>query len=131
MRPGLKPTSPDFYGNVAELALYGWKAADAAAVLLAPEISSVEWKGSKVKLAWGAAQNATGYRIERKRNDGEWETVSTVNGTEYTDTSIANPTKGTYTYRIASVDGGASVAYTLDVVPTGTPSSHGFAIFVQ
>ena len=62
---------------------------------------------------------------------GVTEPVATVTGTEYTDTSIASPTKGTYTYRIASIDGSASVAYTLDVVLTGTPSSHGFAIFVQ
>ena len=121
----------EFYGNVRELKLYGWKAADAAAILLAPEISSVQWKGSAVKIAWSAAQNATSYRIERKRDNGAWETVSTVNGTKYTDTSIASPTKGTYTYRIASVDGSAFVAYTLDVVPTGTPGPHGFSIFVQ
>lgn len=121
----------EFFGNVRELKLYGWKAADAAAVLLAPEISSVEWKGTKVKLAWSAAQNATGYRIERKSNDGAWETVSTVTGTEYTDASIPRPTKDTYTYRIASIGGNDSVAYTLSVVPTGTPSSHGLAIFIQ
>lgn len=121
----------EFYGNVRELKLYGWRAADAAAVLLAPEISSVEWKGSKVKLAWAAAQNATSYRIERKRNDAAWETVATVTGTEYTDASITRPTKDTYTYRIASIDGNASVAYTLAVVPTGTPSSRGLAIIFR
>ena len=100
-------------------------------MLLAPEISSVEWKGSKVKLAWAAAQNATSYRIERKRNDAAWETVATVTGTEYTDASITRPTKDTYTYRIASIDGNASVAYTLAVVPTGTPSSRGLAIIFR
>ena len=121
----------EFYGNVRELKLYGWNASDAAAVLLAPEISSVEWKGSKVKLAWAAAQNATSYRIERKRNDAAWETVATVTGTEYTDASITRPTKDTYTYRIASIDGNASVAYTLAVVPTGTPSSRGLAIIFR
>jgi hypothetical protein len=119
-----------FYGNVAELQLFGYPAA-ALDVLLAPEISSVEWKGSKVKLAWAAAQNATGYRIERKSNDGAWETVATVTATEYTDASIARPTKGTYTYRIASIGGNDSVAYTLSVVPTGTPSSHGLAIIFR
>ena len=118
----------EFYGNVRELKLYGWNAAGAAAVLLAPEISSVQWKGSEVKLAWSAAHNATGYRIERKRDNGAWETVSTVTATEYTDASIARPTKGTYAYRIASIDGSASVAYTLGVVPTGTPSPRGFVM---
>jgi len=127
----MKPNNDDFYGNVAELALYGWNAANAAAVLLAPEISSVQWEGPEVKLEWSVAQNATSYCIERKRNDGAWESVSTVTGTEYTDTSIARPTKGTYTYRIASIDGSASVAYTLSVVPTGTPSSRGLAIIFR
>jgi hypothetical protein len=117
----------DFYGNCAELQLFGYPAA-ALEVLLAPEISSVQWKGSEVKLAWSAAQNATGYRIERKRDNGAWETVSTVTATEYTDASIARPTKGTYAYRIASIDGSASVAYTLGVVPTGTPSPRGFVM---
>ena len=119
-----------FYGNVAELQLFGYPAA-ALDVLLAPEISSVQWKGSKVKLAWAAAQNATGYRIERKSNDGAWETVATVTGTEYTDASMSKPTKGTYTYRIASIGENAAVAYTLAVAPTGTPSPHGLAIFIQ
>jgi hypothetical protein len=91
----------------------------------------VQWKGAKVKLAWSAAQNATSYRIERKRNDGAWETVSTVTGTEYTDASISKPTNGTYTYRIASVDGNSSVAYTLDVVPTGTPTPRGLVIIFK
>ena len=117
----------DFYGNCAELQLFGYPAA-ALEVLLAPEISSVQWMGSEVKLAWSAAQNATGYRIERKRDNGAWETVSTVTATEYTDASIARPTKGTYAYRIASIDGSASVAYTLGVVPTGTPSPRGFVM---
>ena len=116
-----------FYGNCAELQLFGYPAA-ALDVLIAPEISSVQWKGPKVKLAWSAAQNATSYRIERKRDDGAWETVATVTGTEYTDASIARPTKGTYEYRIASIDGNSSVAYSLGVVPTGTPSSPGLAI---
>jgi len=120
----------NFYGNVAELQLFGYPAA-ALDVLLAPEISSVEWKGSKVKLAWAAAQNATGYRIERKSNDGAWETVATVTGTEYTDASMSRPTKDTYTYRIASIGGNDSVAYTLSVVPTGTPSSRGLAIIFR
>jgi len=121
----------EFYGNVRELKLYGWRAADAAAVLLAPEISSVQWKGSKVRLAWAAAQNATGYRIERKWNDGAWEEVATVEGTEYADSSMAHPTIGAYSYRIASLDGNSSVAYTLDVVPTGTPSPRGLMVVFQ
>lgn len=119
-----------FYGNVAELKLYGYPAA-ALDVLLAPEISSVEWKGSKVKLAWAAAQNATSYRIERKKDDGAWEIVATVDGTAYDDNTIPKPTQGTYAYRIASLGGSDSFAYTLDVAPTGTPSPRGLAVIVR
>ena len=79
----------DFCGNMIEVEFYGqtWAEATGKAPAAAPQ-----------NLALAVDD------VERKRNDGAWETVSTVTGTEYTDASITRPTKGTYTYRIASID---------------------------
>ena len=82
-------------------------------------------------MACAAAQNATSYRIERRKVGGAWEVVATVDGTTYDDTTITHPTKGSYSYRIASLDGNSSVAYTLDFVPTGTPSPRGLVIIFK
>lgn len=127
----MKPTSPDFYGNVAELALYGYTLASSQSVLLAPEDLAAEWHGTRAVVTWTASPNAASYRIERKWNDGAWETVSTVTGTEYTDASISKPTNGTYTYRIASIGENDTAAYTLGAVPTGTPSQRGLMVIFQ
>ena len=117
----MKPNNGDFYGNVAELALYGWNAAKAAEVLLAPEISSVQWKGPRVELTWEAAQNAAAYTVERRTDGGAWEPIASgLTATAYTDGSVTSA-KHTYVYRVSSVKGD-TVAYTADLVPTGTPT---------
>ncbi len=54
----MKPNDNDFYGNVAELALFGYSESQAQSVLLAPENLAAEWSGSKAELTWTASANA-------------------------------------------------------------------------
>lgn len=108
-----------FYGNVAELKLFGYPAS-ALDVLLAPE-ATAQWKGPRVELTWAAAQNAETYTVERRTDGGAWEPIASgLTATAYTDGSVTSP-KHTYVYRVSSVKGD-TVAYTADLVPTGTPT---------
>ena len=72
----MKPNDGDFYGNVAELALYGYTLASSQSVLLAPENAVAAWRRSKVALTWTASPNAASYRVERKADGGAWTLAS-------------------------------------------------------
>lgn len=128
----MKPNDGDFYGNVAELALYGYTLASSQSVLLAPEDLAAEWHGARAVITWTASPNAASYKVERSSDGGATWTVLAegIADTTYTD----RPTKATsisYIYRVASVDGNGGLAYTVSVTPTGTPSPSGMAIILR
>ena len=128
----MKPTSPDFYGNVAELKLYGYPQSNVASVLLAPEDLAAEWHGTRAVITWAASPNAASYKIERSSDGGAtWPVLAEgIADTTYTD----RPTKATsisYIYRVASVDGNGGLAYTISITPTGTPAAPGLSIFLR
>ena len=127
----MKPTSPDFYGNVAELKLYGYPQSNVASVLLAPENAAAEWHGARAVITWTASPNAASYQVERKADGGEWSVVAQgISGQQYTDYP-ERPTKVGYIYRVASVDGNDGLAYTISITPTGTPAAPGLAITIR
>lgn len=127
----MKPNDDDFYGNVAELALYGYTLASSQSVLLAPENAAAEWRGSKAVIAWTASPNAASYQVERKADGGDWTVVAQgLAEQQYVDRP-ERPTKVGYIYRVASVDGNGGLAYTVSVTPTGTPSPSGMAIILR
>ena len=127
----MKPTSPDFYGNVAELKLYGYPQSSVASVLLAPENAAAAWRRSKVALTWTASPNAASYRVERKADGGAWTLAAEgLTAPAYTDYP-ERPTKVVYTYRVASVDGNGDLAYTVDLTPSGTPVAPALAVIIQ
>ena len=118
----MKPTSSEFYGNVAELKLYGYPQSNVASVLLAPENAAAEWHGTRAVITWAASPNAASYKVERSTDGGAWEPIAaSLTETAYTDNGVTSA-KHTYTYRVASVDGSGQTAYTADLVPTGTPT---------
>ena len=128
----MKPTSSDFYGNVAELKLYGYPQSNVASVLLAPEDLAAEWHGTRAVITWAASLNAASYKVERSSDGGATWTVLAegIADTTYTD----RPTKATsisYIYRVASVDGNSGLAYTISITPTGTPAAPGLSIFFR
>ena len=128
----MKPNDGDFYGNVAELALYGYTLESSQSVLLAPEDLAAEWHGTRAVVTWTASPNAVSYKVERSSDGGATWTVL-VDG--ITDTTYADrPTKATsisYIYRVASVDGNGGLAYTISITPTGTPAAPGLSIFFR
>ena len=132
-RTGLEgQRTDDFFGNVRELKLYGYRASNATSVLLAPENAAAEWRGSKAVIAWTASPNAASYQVERSSDGGATWTVaaSEIADVTYSDRP-AKPTTTDYIYRVASVDGNGGLAYTVYVTPTGTPSPSGMAIILR
>ena len=128
----MKPNDGDFYGNVAELALYGYTLASSQSVLLAPEDLAAEWHGARAVITWTASPNAKSYRVERSSDGGATWTVaaSGITDATYAD-SPERPTKVGYIYRVASVDGNGGLAYTISITPTGTPAAPGLSIFLR
>ena len=121
----------DFYGNVRELKLYGYSAANAMSVLLAPENAAAEWHGTRAVITWTASPNAASYKVERSSDGGAtWPVFAEgIADTTYTD----RPTKTTsisYIYRVASVDNSGNLAYTDCIVPVGEPTAPGMTITV-
>ena len=127
----MKPNNDDFYGNVAELALYGYTLASSQSVLLAPENAAAEWHGTGAVITWTASPNAAAYRVERKADGGDWTVVAQrLTEQQYVDRP-GRPTKVGYIYRVASVDGNGGLAYTISITPTGTPAAPGLSIFFR
>lgn len=127
----MKPDNDDFYGNVAELALYGYTLESSQSVLLAPEDLAAEWHGTGVVITWTAGQKAASYRVERKADGGDWTVVAQgLTEQQYVDRP-ERPTKVGYIYRVASVDGNGGLAYTIFITPTGTPAASGLSVFFR
>ena len=121
----------DFFGNVRELKLYGWNVAAAANVLTEPKDAAAAWKGSHVDLTWTAVAEASTYRVERRTDGGAWEVVATdLTACAYRD-NPAHPTQATYAYRVGAVDNSGRIAYTIALVPAGTPAPHGIVIIIR
>lgn len=127
----MKPNDGDFYGNVAELALYGYTLASSQSVLLAPENAAAEWHGTRAVITWVASPNAASYQVERKADGGDWTVVARrLTEQQYVDRP-ERPTRVGYIYRVASVDGNGGLAYTISITPTGTPTAPGLAITIR
>jgi len=122
----------DFFGNIAELKLYGWTADDVAAVLTEPKDAAAAWKGSRVRLSWEPVAAAASYRVERRVEDGEWTTVSEDGLTDCALTDEPpHPARETYFYRVAAVGANGDLAFTLPFAPGGEPAPHGFRVIVK
>ena len=71
-------------------------------------IPAAIYPGDVIPISWAAADDATGYAIQRRINGGAWENLATVSGTTYADKAPASAKKHTKVqYRIASVTNGA------------------------
>lgn len=120
-----------FHGNVAELQLFGYKASDAAGVLLAPISATAAWKRWRITLDWEDCQNAASYNVERAVDGGEWTTVATgLAASEWTDENVSWG-KADYAYRITSVASNGGRAVSNALVPTGTGARRGTFIIIR
>lgn len=98
-----------FYGNVAELAFFGWTQddLDAAPVLGTPGAPSFVRGDKSVTLTWDAALHAASYSVQRRaRGTEEWETrAEGLAGTSYLDAVESDADTFAYEYRVVA-DGG-------------------------
>ena len=104
----------EFYGNIAELELYGWSAESLTNVLLAPVSMTFTIQTGSFNVSWPAGTNATSYRLERMPADGSsgWVTIGTSLSTSVGDTNAVSGVR--YLYRVASLRttaGGEESAY--------------------
>ena len=105
----------EFYGNIAELELYGWPTDAATNILQATSsiILTAQANGA-LAIAWTASSNAASYRVERALDDGynAWTTVGTTTATNLIDSAVSTHVR--YLYRVASLrttEAGEEVAY--------------------
>ena len=94
-------------GNLSEIQLYGWLDSDLATAAQAVEDIAVSYGSAapSVTLTWTPAGNGT-YTVERKTDDGAWETVGSdipAATTSWTDSSVTVGTR--YTYRVTTING--------------------------
>ena len=104
----------EFYGNIAELELYGWSAESLTNVLTAPMAMTFTIQPGSFGVSWPASTNATSYRLERMPADGSsgWVTIGTASATNIGDTNAVSGVR--YLYRVASLRttaGGEEAAY--------------------
>ena len=113
----MRPDHVNFFSCMAELELYGWEAADEAAILLAPTRLTKTVTASSVALAWDACNRATSYRVE-KLVGGTWTALGTTAATSFTDGNVT--LDGTsVSYRIVSIATGGeeAISQTFTFVP--------------
>lgn len=91
------------WGNVIEVAFYGYDDADAAAAqLIAPEQLTAVRTASGIQLAWTPGHNVTGYVLERRSGaEGPWTELDSFGLNEFGMTDTTEKTTGTcYFYRV-------------------------------
>lgn len=98
-----------FYGNVAELAFFGWTQADLdkAPFLNAPDVPTFVRGEGSVTLAWNAVRRAVSYAVQRRlRGSENWETrAEGLTETAYVDEIDTDADAAVYEYRIEANGG--------------------------
>ena len=112
-----RPDRVNFFSCMAELEMYGWEAADEAAILIAPTRLTKAVTASSVALAWDACNRAASYRVE-KLVGGVWTALGTTASPSFTDGNVT--LDGTsVSYRIVSIATGGeeAISQTFTFVP--------------
>lgn len=95
--------SSSSYAGAFSEPVYGVKKLAVPSVTL-----TVNHDASNVKLTWKKITGATGYEIQCKVNDGEFETIQTLNALTYTHEALT--VGNTYTYRISAISSNADAS---------------------
>lgn len=94
------------------------------------ELAVIGVSGNVVKLTWAdKSNNEAGFKIERKKADGNYETVAiaSANSTSYTDKGLAFDTS--YSYRIRAYNDAGKSGYSNEAnAKTGTAPADGIPI---
>ena len=74
-----------------------------------PVITAVTTQDGSIKISWSVVETITGYRVQRKVDDGNWVDISSSQTARtYTDSSVTSGTK--YAYRVCSLNGTTKVS---------------------
>ena len=97
-----RPDDREFFGNIAELELYGWDPAVSEAVFTAPTLVTLSIQSDGIRLDWENGTAQDGYRIQRSADGvGGWVDLDDTPGPSYTD---KDPLIGQRAfYRVAAV----------------------------
>ena len=111
-----RPTLSDFFGNIAELELYGWDpdAADGLGLLLAPISVGLSLLPGGVRLDWAPGTQQDTYRVERSADGvGGWVDLGDTQGAvSFTDSAPILNQRAFYRVVAVRVTGqGEEVAY--------------------
>jgi len=79
------------------------RAGTAFTYLAVPKISSAQNAAGGPEIIWNKVTGATGYQVQRKTGNGNWEVIANVTETTYKDTDAKAGT--TYYYTIKAVNG--------------------------
>ena len=112
-----RPDRVNFFSCMAELELYGWEAADEAAILIAPTRLTKTVTASSVVLSWDACNLAASYRVE-KLVGGVWTALGTTATPGFTDGNVTIDGMSV-SYRIVSIATGGeeAISQTFTFVP--------------
>lgn len=84
---------------------------------------------SAINLAWTAAANATGYRLERKSGAGAYAVIATPSGAGYADSGLTPATA--YAYRLKAVNAsGSSAGIEASATTQSAPASGDFTLSI-
>ncbi|MCL1921393.1 MAG: discoidin domain-containing protein [Kiritimatiellaeota bacterium] len=93
-----------FYGNIAELELYGWNPAASQDTLTAPTAVGLSIQPNGIRLDWETGTAQDGYRIERSADGVTWATtLGTTPGGTFTDATFTAGQRAYY--RVTAVRG--------------------------
>jgi len=99
-----RPDENPFFGNIAELELYGWDPAAIATAFRAPEAMSLSIQPNGIRVDWTEGLQQDTYRIQRSADGVTWaDDLADVPGFTFTDTAPLLAQRAFY--RVAAVRG--------------------------
>lgn len=117
-----RPDAIEWYGNIAELELYGWDPDDCEDVLSAPTAVTIQLLPlGVVRLTWSGAIGQESYRIERKPRDADdsaWAPVGTTTANTLDDSAPILDAPSVYRIiAVRAADGGGDEEAYSDLHP--------------
>ena len=76
-----------------------------------PKLTGVSNATNGIYFKWNAVSGASGYRVYRRGAGGNWQYITTVKGTGYTDTAVKNQSGKYYRYTVRAVVDGRYSGY--------------------
>ncbi len=76
-----------------------------------PKLTGISNATNGIYFKWNAVSGASGYRVYRRGAGGNWQYITTVKGTSYTDTAVKNQSGKYYRYTVRAVVDGRYSGY--------------------